>query len=308
MHIALLLIIVGVLVYLFLVRSRGRGIEPTDLRSLNLRSIDEALGDLAGTGDAAARVWAVAFLDDNPQLDIHAMSRYLSKKWKLEPMVDTGSSPLQRVIRWGEAQVAFEPVMLEDKLDFEGRKRTWEDVHVPQGCVGGILITATSTANAVGASFNLSQAVQALLDTCPQASGFYWMSSEQVFGRRELERLLGKDLLEHWPMDVWVATASAQNADGTSTGYTLGLETLGSTEFEAVASPESPSDLEERLQSLALYAASNYRSINNGDTTGVDCAERIRLKKKPSETVHKGWVFQLHYERTSPNSAWHRGG
>ena len=266
------------------------------------------LGDLAGAGDAAARVWAVAFLDDNPQLDIQAMSRYLSKKWKLEPTVDTGSSPLQRVIRWGEAQVAFEPVMLGDKLDFEGRKRTWEDVHIPQGCVGGILITATSTANGVGASFNLSQAVLALLDTCRQTSSFYWMSSERVFGRRELERLLGKDLLEHWPMDVWVDATSTQNADGASVGYTLGLATLGCTEFEAVASPESPADLENRLRSLALYAASNYATINNGDTVGTDCAERIRLNKKPSETIHQGWVFQLQYERKSPNSAWQKPG
>ena len=109
-------------------------------------------------------------------------------------------------------------------------------------------------------------------------------------------------------MDVWVSAASSRNADGTSVGYTLGLATLGSPEFEALSSPESPDDLEQRLRSLALYAASDYAQINNGDTVGADCAERIRLNKKPSETIHQGWVFQLQYERTSPNSAWKKPG
>ncbi len=130
------------------------------------------------------------------------------------------------------------------------------------------------------------------------------MTSERLIGRAALKSELNVNLGKNWPVEVWVSTHVGVNADGLSEGYTLGLAAMGGVEFEALGSPEVPRELELRLKGLARYTVFKIKTIYNGDTTGVDEIERIRLKKVVSETIHKGWVFRLLYEKTSDGKSW----
>jgi hypothetical protein len=140
----------------------------------------------------------------------------------------------------------------------------------------------------------LTCAVGALVDSCPQIKAAWWPMANHVIPR--VKALKGyTNLKKERPIELWVATNVFTEDDGAVSGYTHGLRSLGVDEFEAIRCPETQTALRDRLSSLAVYSALTCNAIFNGDTTGVDEFERITLKKKPSQTVHKGWVFHLHY-------------
>ena len=304
MHIVVLLILIAIAVAMVF-GLRGRpNVQTTDLAELKLRRLEDAVNDAHTREKDQVVVWATGFLNSNPELDLEQIASFMARKWKIDVMMGVGSSALQRVISFGEARIAFEPVLLPPDKGLPGQVRKFPKPVASKEAVGGVLVTATSTGGGAAGSLALSQAVLALVKTCRQVDTVYWMSSENQFSRAEIERKLGVNFRKRWPVDVWVSTESVQNGDDKSDGYTLGLAAMGGTEFEAIGAPESTSDLEERLASIACYVVAHFGVIYNGDTIGIDELERIRLKKVPSETVHKGWVFQLRYEAPSKQSPW----
>ncbi|MEM6582569.1 MAG: hypothetical protein AAF699_14925 [Pseudomonadota bacterium] len=294
-----ILLVVGVLVF----RRRRPSIAATDLDALELRGVDAALEQIATQGHDRV-LWALAFVDDEPRLDIHAVANYMAKKWKWKEaaLVTEGEASLQRKITHGEMQIYLEPVKATFPHDADN-----DGVAVDAGeAKNSILVTSVSNHGGVPTSLWLSQGVLALTNICPQVTSVYWMSSQQTFSRNQLKAKLGINLSKRWPTDVWVSVSATRSEKGRSDGHTLGLASMGGTEFEAKDAPESPKELRKRLAGLADYVICKYGLIYNGDTVGIDCLERIRVKKQPSETGLKGWVFQLHYEKPSPDSGWER--
>ena len=300
-HILLVLIAFGIVLILVLRRLRRPERQAVNLNELDLRSAKDAIHGFETHNTQYVLHWAIAHLDGPPHLDIKKIARFIEKKWRPERVdANVGSAPFQRTVTFGESRIAFEPVSIS--ADFY---QTYQGSKPKPGSIA-VLTTALSSIGGAAGALVLSQAVLALVNTCRQVSDAYWMSSEQTLARDDLLRRLGVDFREfsQWPVNVWVATNAFKNDRGSTTGYTIGLGTMGGTDFEALDSPETPGELESRLAWLAHYVVAQFGLIYNGDTTGIDGFERIRLKKRPSETVHKGWVFQLHYERPSRDSGW----
>ena len=144
---------------------------------------------------------------------------------------------------------------------------------------------------------------RAFAATCPEVLGAWWPTANKVIAPARLKRL-EKDDGSGLPYDCWVSVTTFRDEAGDVIGYTQGLEALDAVDFETRGAPESPEALAGRLQGLTVYSIESCSKLMNGDTTGVDAAERIRLDRKPSETVNKGWVFHLTYLRQSAQDPW----
>ncbi len=295
MHIAILLIVVIVAITLLLMNKR-RDVEPTDLSSLDLRDFKDAIAAPRKFSEGQILAWSVCFLDSNPELDLVGITRFLKKKWGIASNTSSDDSSIQRVVTFGTVRLTFEPILMKSGSLLPDQIIPGGTTCVPEHQVGCILVTASTPIGGAATSLALSQAVLALLATCRQVSGVYWMSSELLLERRVAERKLATNYKEmEWPVDVWISSHAFKDESGAVTGYTVGLAKIGGTDFEALNAKESPKSLEDRLDGIALYVVNHFGQIQNGDTIGVDEKEKIGLKKTPSETIHRGWVFQLQY-------------
>lgn len=296
------------LVVAFLLRRSLRqppSASPVDLATLALRDLDAALIDQKDV-DGEVHLWCLCLFDQNPQLDLDRVVACLRSDWKLELGAMPGDYPNQRLIRFGETQVSLEPLRVQEGMAIRHGTVELAPATVPKGSIGGVLIRAQSGVGGVGAALGLSQVTRSFLRSCPQITAVYWMSSRVLLSRAQADASLRRITADHWPVSLWVRSHASTNDDGSTVGFTVGLAAMGGTEFEALNAPESPAELVRRLDSLAEYVVARFGMIYNGDTTGVDCMERIRLQKVPSQTVHRGWVFQMRYLRQSSASPWVR--
>ncbi|MEM8769038.1 MAG: DUF4261 domain-containing protein [Pseudomonadota bacterium] len=311
----ILLIIVGLVIVWRLNLRDARAAEaapafdPSELRSL------EALRDgLSQASGDEVPILAIVLFNGAPELSIERIGESLRKRWSyaLEHETPVSNATLQRTLALNKTRVIFEPVAdlgrdegLRSAVDRLSRSGSANfEGAVAQGKTG-LVVSAATELGALGRAVVLSQALLAVPETATNATAVYWDASRQLVSRREALKRLKVDYENELPLNLWVA-ARADQSDGTVSGFTRGLEALNTSEFEALDAPESPKELEARLLGLARYAVLSCRTIFNGDTTGVDEFERIKLVKAPSETVHKGWVFQLRYLKSSKQNPWQR--
>ncbi|MEM9384319.1 MAG: DUF4261 domain-containing protein [Pseudomonadota bacterium] len=299
-----LLLLFAATAYMLLWRTRPPPPEAPTLDSLPLRSLSEALGQAHGSEVDAAKLYAVVLVDAYPTLDLEAIVAKVRGKWGTHATptaVATEDPPLRRSVGVPSAQIAFELITPIDQHPVlgEAAARPAGNAHA-----AAVLVTLEADKRAVLQAVALSQFVFALLDTCPQARAVLWAPSRTLWSATQAKRVLATDYEQRFPVGLWVSARASTLDDGRVQGYTLGLTALGSTEFEALDAREGPQALADRLRSLAEYALLSCRTIFNGDTTGVDGCERIRLQKVPSQTVHRGWVFQLRYLKASPQQPW----
>ena len=305
-----LLGVVAVVVFVLVGFRSSPKADPVQLSHLDLRSLSNAAAEISADQNEYPIIWAACFLKGDPQLDIASVHTFIEKKWSPKGTtrytVVEGSHPLQRRLDSEITQLTFEPMTMPGDEPLPNRVGGVTPPRMPEGEHFCVVVTAVSEMGGAGASLHLSQAVLALIDTCPQVDSIYWEGSNQLFSRNELLHRMKLDFEKQWPVSVWVASHAEVNDNGTTTGYTVGLSTMGGTEFEAIESPERPQALTDRFDSLATYVVFHFAQILNEDTTGIDELEKIKLKKRPSETVHKGWVFQLVYLTASSDSSWSR--
>tara|TARA_R110001592_G_scaffold363371_2_gene685889 strand:- start:23536 stop:24432 length:897 start_codon:yes stop_codon:yes gene_type:complete len=298
MHIVILLIVV-IAAITFLLMNKRKYVEPTDLSSLDLRDFKDAIAAPKAISEGQILAWSICFLENNPELDLAGITSFLQKKWGIASNTSSDDSSVQRVVTFGNVRLTFEPILMKSGSLLPDQLIPGGTTCVPEQQIGCILVTASTPTGGAAASLGLSQAILALLATCRQVSGVYWMSSELILKRSVAERKLTTNYKKfEWPVDVWISSHAFKDESGAVIGYTVGLGKIGGTDFEAVNAKESPKDLEDRLDGVARYVVNHFGQIQNGDTMGVDEKEKIRLKKTPSETIHRGWVFQLQYERS----------
>ena len=314
MLITLILLILGGLVVVWWLNVRdaeaARAAKAAaEFDSSEVRHLAEVRGELEQAFRGEEPILALVFFDGAPDLSIERIRRELEKRWSYPAELGEVSStvPLQRTLLLAETQLLFEPVaeLHADEL----LHRALADSGGAAATMGagqiGLVVAAGTRLGALGRAVILSQALLAVLESSKAANAVFWDPSRALLPRRDAKKRLAVDYEHALPLELWVSVHT-QEVDGRVRGFTRGLASLDTSEFEAVDAPESPSELESRLLALARYAVLSCRTIFNGDTTGVDEFERIKLVKAPSETVHKGWVFQLHYLKPSRQNPWQR--
>ncbi len=313
MPILILLLVLVVILLVVLSRRQGGGaaVAPLDLAQLELRDLDTALESSA--------VYAIAFVRGNPSLDLPRITAIMAKRWSVTSKMADSSIPLQRVLETSQGRITLELIKPLARVanDATPSVSTYASLVAdnpvwPQADAlladhsAAILLTASSELYGLQKAVALSQVSFALTQSCPQIVGLLWGEAQQIVSRKDVLKAFKLDFETALPLGVWVSARARRTDAGKTVGYTRGLAALGAVDFEALEAPENPQDLRNRLINLADYSIENSQQILNGDTTGVDCMERIRLQKAPSETVNKGWVFQLRYLSESDAQPWNK--
>lgn len=142
----------------------------------------------------------------------------------------------------------------------------------------------------------LTQAAAAVMSATPAAMGVFWGSASMVIPKPLFVEFAEKILPKGPPIPMWVDFRVGKDAAKTSAGFTTGMRALGLMEFEAKGATESPGELRQRFESMAMYLLENGPVIKDGDTVGEDANEKIRVIYSKSEFGHKEQVMRLVYE------------
>lgn len=166
------------------------------------------------------------------------------------------------------------------------------------------IVTVNGQLDPVALSRLLTQATAAAMAACQTAIGVYWGNATLVIPKNIFIDF-AKEMLPHGPpLHIWVDFRVGKDSQTSSSGFTAGMKALGLMEFEALESPESPSELRERLLALAGFVVENGPVIRDGDTVGEDSEERIRVVYSASAFGHDGKVMRLVYETASKTKPW----
>jgi hypothetical protein len=169
-----------------------------------------------------------------------------------------------------------------------------------------LVVTVIGKLEPYPASRLLTQVSAAALATCSGALGVYWGNAPMVIPK-ELFIAFATEVLPHEPpVDIWLDIQIGKVDERFTAGYTSGMTALGHLEIEVENSPESPSDLYERIKALAWYLIKNGPVIADGDTFGEDAKERIRVRFSDSFLRRPEKVMRLEYEKSTPANPWWR--
>lgn len=289
--------------------SRGEPGAPHEVPDVSaLRTVEDALPS-ADEDDVVA---AVVLLRGTAGLDLEAIRDRMAGRWPELAPIETRTDPqhdARRILRTPRAELAFElcrPLPEGERLARAcAANPAWPKADtLVRDQAATVAVTARTDRDGLGRAMDLSRAVMALLHGCRDAPAVLWVPAEQLVPRRAfLEKKSGDAALRHM-FRVWTSARTTKDERGRVVGWTQGLAALGAVDLEAHDAPESPKELRDRLVALADYSLTSCRPLLNGDTTGIDGQERIRLERKPSETVNRGWVFHLRYLLPSPRSDW----
>ncbi len=269
---------------------RHRVIDELDLDLFNPEKIDSKNAQ-----------YAIALIAGYPDLSIERIIKVLNKRWgQLGEFKDLGATGNIR-------KIGFENIVFEFEL--QGRIKNRNDLrlldfdpdrlpqqrHPVEHYDATVVLGIREVQDSLAAVTFLRLIVCALTESCPQVAGVWVVAANHFLSRKHVLKKMAYKELDIIPVDSCVSTNTFASETGKISGYTCGLRAFGLDEFEVINGPESEADLRNRLAGLANYSVVNCKKILNGDTTGYDENERIRMKKEPSKTVHKGWVFRLYY-------------
>lgn len=245
--------------------------------------------------------FSILFGTGSPRLSLQEVKSYLERHWpNLKPVAETPGYGSEKRLATSCGQLQFELTRATPISGGLGQALEHNALWPEAGEMVGshewcIVVSARVGGMGLDHSIALSQAVGAMVATCPQVIGALWATASHVVSRATLLSELSQDFDRQLPLGLWISAKAFRDTDGRTVGYTQGLALLGRTEFEALDAPEEPDALRGRLIGLAGYALVNGCDLQNGDTVGKDSEETVFLRKRPSETVNSGWVFQLEY-------------
>lgn len=141
----------------------------------------------------------------------------------------------------------------------------------------------------------LSQVTCAVLDSHESALGVLWCGSGAVFPKEMFQQAITENSPSDYPTSLWVNIQVGTNENGTSSGHTSGMNSLGHREFETTAGTEPPSELRGRLAGLVDHVLENGPVFKDGDTVGESESEKILMLHLGSQFGKLGSVIRLVY-------------
>lgn len=139
----------------------------------------------------------------------------------------------------------------------------------------------------------LTQVTAAVLASCPQAVGVFWCPARQVVQSPVFVEMATK--ISERPYYLWVNFQIGTNSQGTLSGYTIGMHSLGLMDLEVEDCPESKKDLHDRLVGVVHYLIDNGLVIKDGDTLGETQDEKITVEYADSIFGREERVMRLEY-------------
>jgi hypothetical protein len=166
-----------------------------------------------------------------------------------------------------------------------------------------MMLTVSAAGGAAPADRMIPQTmvVTAVIGTCPQAAGVFWEGANHLVKARVFRDFAAKQLPNNLPLLLWIGCPVGRNPDGTSRGYTVGLEQFGLPEIETNDSPVSVADLRQRLSELANYLITETPDIRDGATIGRSATQTITAHFGESRFGLRGRVMHLRHHQKAPS-------
>jgi hypothetical protein len=96
-----------------------------------------------------------------------------------------------------------------------------------------------------------------------------------------------------FPVPIWVNVIVSKNPAGGIDASTVGMDSFGHMEMEAIGSTEELSELRSRLFGAAMYVILNDVVFKHGETMGESATERIRIEVGKSKLGKDGKVVRF---------------
>lgn len=249
---------------------------------------------------------ALVLYRDDPDITVAGIRNDLSDRW---PQLPLGSGSAESGNAWS-FRVGSTDVILA-KMDapvpwqeLEGPCTTsllWPDAESQlRDHRAHLVVTISGELSSVELTTLLTQVTTSVLATSSSALGVYWGTATLLLPKAFFVDCATEMLPHAWPIDLWIDLRVGSEDGEHSSGFTIGLAALGHMEFETENAYESPTELRERLWSLADYVLSNNPLIRDGDTVGEDAIEKIRVVYSDSAFGHDGRVMRLVYQGRKP--------
>jgi hypothetical protein len=253
---------------------------------------------------------SMVMLSEAPTLYADAICQNLSTNWGDLPAasdVTFDQGILSFILNDIEVYVAPMPAPIPWS-DLEGPCNTsmlWKNaLEEVKSHTHHLLITLRSELGPVEQAAMLTRISAAVMSETPSVLGIYWCNATMVIPKKIFIDFTIEILPDGPPIPIWVDIRVCRDSDSTSSGFTTGMAALGQMEFETSKSPETPTNLYERLGDLILYVLENGPVLNDGDTVGNSTAEKIRVVYTDSTFGIEGKVIKLVYETNDPRKPW----
>jgi hypothetical protein len=138
----------------------------------------------------------------------------------------------------------------------------------------------------------LTKLVAAVAATTNSA-GIYWGAGTVVHSPEEFLNQSKDVSPESMPLMLWIDFRLQEEADGSFTMFTTGMEAFGLMEIEAVQVNKDPKELSSFVYDVAHYLLENGPIVQDGDTIGGSEIERIEVRYEASMWDSSKKVYRL---------------
>ncbi|MFK8115683.1 MAG: DUF4261 domain-containing protein [Rubripirellula sp.] len=160
-----------------------------------------------------------------------------------------------------------------------------------------IVTSVASDLSLADQALMVTQVIDAILRSHANAVGVVWAADALRIAAGPFQEIARTHVEGVLPTMLWIATTVIPDfEDGSGTiATTTGMEAFGLMEIECIGCPETPRQLQERMQMLASYLIENGPVIEHGDTIGESEDEKILIIHADSFFGREGQVMQLRF-------------
>ena len=158
-----------------------------------------------------------------------------------------------------------------------------------------LIVTAIGDATMLEQSKLLTMVTASLVRTVGKPAGVLWGENGLLVSPDTFCTMAEQTLPGESPFPLWLSVFLGQNEDGTTVGFTRGMEMFDLMDFVTENATDSPAELSKRFYGLADYLVEHGPVIEDGHTIGEDTDERIEVRYCDSPFGHENRVMRLDF-------------